>query len=97
MTGCPPVERLVTLGGALGKLTLQIGYELFGTGQCAVGNRAHLRASSGTVPSRDHIVLDASHHRLSTGTVRAAPTNDRYQRYFRSRARMIGSLGQPCF
>src|SRR5215831_3389482 len=50
VTGCPPVARLVALGGALGKLTLQIGYELFGTGQCAVGNRAHLRASSGTVP-----------------------------------------------
>jgi hypothetical protein len=25
-------ERLVTLGSAFGKLTLQIGYELFGSG-----------------------------------------------------------------
>src|SRR5215472_4260465 len=71
--------RLVALGSAFNKLTLQIGYELFGSGQCAVGNRAHLWASSGTVPLRDHIVLDASHQRLSMGTVRAASANDRYQ------------------
>jgi hypothetical protein len=31
VTGCP-LARLVTLGSALGKLTLQIGYELFGSG-----------------------------------------------------------------
>jgi hypothetical protein len=32
VTGCPLVERLVVLGSAFSKLTLQIGYELFGIG-----------------------------------------------------------------
>jgi hypothetical protein len=32
VTGCPLAERLVTLGSALVKLTLQIGYELLRIG-----------------------------------------------------------------
>ena len=32
VTDGPLVERLVALGSAFGKLTLQIGYELFGIG-----------------------------------------------------------------
>jgi hypothetical protein len=32
VTGCPLVERLVALGSAFCKLTLQIGYERFGFG-----------------------------------------------------------------
>jgi hypothetical protein len=32
VTGCPLVARLVALGSAFGKLTLQIGYELLGIG-----------------------------------------------------------------
>ena len=69
-------DRLVALGSAFGKLTLQIGYELFTIGQCAAGVRAHLRASSGTVPLRDHSVIDGSHHRLSIGIIRAASVID---------------------
>lgn len=66
--------------GPFGKLTLQIGYELFTIGQCAVGIRAHLRASSGTVSLPDHTVTDAGHHRLSIGTIRAASANSRQRR-----------------
>ena len=46
------LERLVTLGSAFGKLTMQIGYELLGIGKRAVGRRAHLRASSGPTSGR---------------------------------------------
>src|SRR6516165_2821490 len=35
------LQRLVTLCSAFGKLTLQIGYELFRIGERAVGYRAH--------------------------------------------------------
>jgi len=41
-------KRLISLGSALGKLTLQIGYELLEIGERAVGRRAHLRTFVGT-------------------------------------------------
>jgi len=48
-------QRLVALGFALGKLTMQIGYELLGIGERAVGRCAHLRtrrdrSSGSTIP-----------------------------------------------
>src|SRR6516225_7001510 len=60
---------LVTLGPALSKLTMQIGYELLGTGERAVGRRAHLRTSSGPTFRADHTVIEAGHHRLPIGTI----------------------------
>ena len=65
-------QRLVTLGFALGKLTLQIGYELLVIGQRAVRRRAHLRTSSGPASQRDHTVNDTGYHRLSIATARPA-------------------------
>src|SRR5262249_33797744 len=49
------VKRLLILSSTLGKLTLQIGYELLGGGEHAVGRRAHLRTSSG--PTFQRIIL----------------------------------------
>ena len=42
------LQRLVTLGFALGKLTLHIGDKLLGIGYRAVGRRTHLRTFVGT-------------------------------------------------
>jgi hypothetical protein len=50
--------RFVQLGSALDKLTLQIGYELLGIGERAVGRRAHLRTSSGPTLRADHTVIN---------------------------------------
>jgi hypothetical protein len=45
-------QRLVPLVPALGKLTFEIGYTLFGIGQRAVGRLTHLRTSSGPIFER---------------------------------------------
>src|SRR5215469_6302448 len=49
--------RFVQLGSALDKLTLQIGCELLGIGERAVGCRAHLRTSLGPTLRADHTVI----------------------------------------
>ena len=53
-------ERLVTLGLALEKLTSQIGYELLGIRERAVGRHAHLRTSSGPTLWADHTVISTA-------------------------------------
>src|SRR6516165_1265958 len=73
------LERLVTLGFALSKLTLQIGHELLGIGEHAVGRRAHLRTSSGPTFRADHTVIDTGCHRSPIGTVSRVSANDRYR------------------
>jgi hypothetical protein len=59
------LQPFVTLGSTFGKLALQIGYELFGIGQRAIGRRTHSRTSSGPTFRADHTVIDAADHRLS--------------------------------
>jgi hypothetical protein len=66
-------ERLVTLGLALEKLTSQIGYELLGIRERAVGRHAHLRTSSGPTFRADHTVIDTGHHMFSIGTITVTP------------------------
>jgi len=68
----------VTLGSALRKLTFEIGYPLLGTGERAVGRRAHLRTSSGPIFRADHTVIATGDHMLSIGVITVAPANDRY-------------------
>src|SRR5215468_10289619 len=51
---------LSKLGFALGKLTSQIGYELLGIGERAVGRHAHLRTSSEPIFRADHTVVNTA-------------------------------------
>ena len=95
------LQRLVTLGFALGKLTLHIGDKLLGIGYRAVGRRTHLRTSSGPTFRADHTVSTPPTHRLSIGTIRLASANGRYLRDpsvpLVRRTAAIGAFGSlPC-
>jgi hypothetical protein len=74
------LQRLVPLRSALGKLTLQIGYELLGIGYHAVGGGIHLTETmSGPAFEVDHTVISTGHHRLSIEKISGVSGNDRYR------------------